>query len=207
MKELTVVAHPLIQHHLARLRNAGIGETEFRHRLALVCKLMTFEVTKGLPTKPTEVETPLETTNCDELGCDLVFVSILRAGLGMQDAFLHLAPESKVGHIGLYRNEETLEPVFYYSKLPQNLSNSVTILLDPMLATGGSLAAAVALLKENHARHIKCVTLVSAPEGVQTLAKSHPDVEIFTAALDRTLNENGYILPGLGDAGDRQFRT
>jgi uracil phosphoribosyltransferase len=168
---------------------------------------MVFEITKDLPTRKVQIDTPLEKAHARTLKRKLVIVSILRAGLGMQEPFLRIFPEAKVGHLGFYRNEKTLQPVKYYAKLPAITDDTTVILCDPMLATGGSLNAAIGLLKSYGAEQIKCFTLVAAPQGVRTVFKLNPDVEIHTAALDRELNERGYILPGLGDAGDRQFGT
>jgi len=206
MDNLTILKHPVINHHLSVLRQKHVPEFEFRRRLHLVCELMVAEVTYDLQTRIRQIETPLEVMDGLEVAKDVVLVSVLRAGLGMQDAFLRLLPEAIVGHVGLYRNEETLEPVSYYFNLPAALSDCCVFLLDPMLATGGSLDAALRLLKEHGAADIKCVSLVAAPEGVKVIQENHPDIRIFVAALDRTLNDKGYILPGLGDAGDRQFR-
>lgn len=207
MDNLTILKHPVIEHHLSILREKNTPEFEFRRRLHLICELMVTEVTHDLPTRSVQIETPLEVMAGTEVAGDLVLVSILRAGLGMQEPFLRLFPEAKVGHIGLYRDEETLKPVSYYCNLPGDLSDSSVILLDPMLATGGSLDAALERLKTHRATRIKCVSLVAAPEGVKVIQEKHPDTRIFVAALDRCLNERGYILPGLGDAGDRQFKS
>jgi len=203
----TILNHPLINHHLAKLRDKNTREPEFRRRLAFICKLMVYEISQDLPTKTTSVETPLERADAVMLACDIVVVSILRAGLAMQDAFVELYPEAKIGHFGFYRDEETLTPVRYYDKLPETNDHTLAILCDPMLATGGSLNAAITLLKQHNITNIRCLTLVAAPEGIEAVESQHPDVRIFSAALDRQLNEKGYILPGLGDAGDRQFGT
>ena len=207
MGNITVVNHPIIQHHLSILRDHRTYEYDFRLRLKYICQLMFFEVTKEIQTKSIKITTPLESMEGQILKNDLIIVTILRAGLGMQEAFLNLFPEAAIGHLGFYRNEETLQPVRYYYNLPKNLADSEIILADPMLATGGSLNAAIALLKEHGAKRIKCVTLVSVQQGIDFVLSNHPDVAIYTAALDRELNNKGYILPGLGDAGDRQFRT
>ncbi len=207
MNNVRILSHPLIEHHLSILRNRKTSEFEFRNRLHFICELMAADVTRDLPTMPIEVETPLEVMDGHAIACHVILVSILRAGLGMQDPFLRLFPEAKVGHIGLYRNEETLQPVSYYENLPDDLTGHIVILLDPMLATGGSICAGIDLLKKHGAGQVKCVGLVAAPEGIAVLSEKHPDVEIYVAAVDRTLNDKGYILPGLGDAGDRQFRT
>jgi uracil phosphoribosyltransferase len=168
---------------------------------------MAFEVTRDLRVRRRRVRTPLETTAGYTLADDVVIVPVLRAGLGLVDGFLRLLPDARVGHVGLYRNEKTLEPVDYYSKFPRGLQKSVVFLIDPMLATGGSGSAAIAFLKKKGARHIRFVTLVAAPEGVRRIVKDHPDVPVYSAVLDRRLNKRGYILPGLGDAGDRFFGT
>lgn len=207
MKNITVLNHPVINHHLARLRDKHTDEPEFRMRLDMICKLMVYEITKDLPEKKVIIETPLEKSEESVLNCNIIVVSILRAGLAMQEAVVQLLPEAKVGHFGYYRDEETLLPVKYYAKLPEITNNSVTILCDPMLATGGSLNASLQLLKNSGAKTIKCFTLVAAPEGIEAVQAQHPDVHVISAALDRRLNEKGYILPGLGDAGDRQFGT
>ena len=207
MKKVVVIDHPLVKRDLTYLRDKKTPSAIFRAVLRRITSLMVFEVTKNLELSTCEIETPLEKTEGHRLSQNIVLVPILRAGLGMVDAFLDFFPDAKVGHIGLYRNEETLEPVDYYFKIPQGLENSVVILLDPMLATGGSATAAVSYLKDKGARLIKVVCLIAAPEGIEKLTSTHPDVEIYTTALDRQLNSKGYILPGLGDAGDRIFGT
>jgi uracil phosphoribosyltransferase len=179
----------------------------FRNVMKRLSSLMVFEVTKDLSISKLQVETPLEVADGYELKDEIVLVPILRAGLGMVDAFLEFLPEARVGHIGLYRDEETLKPVDYYFKFPQNLGDSLVILLDPMLATGGSATAAVSYLKERGAKNIRVVSLISAPEGIKKLTTEHPDVKLYTAVVDRQLNSKGFILPGLGDAGDRIFGT
>jgi uracil phosphoribosyltransferase len=204
---LFVVNHPLIKRDLTFLRDRNTPSSSFRTILKRLTTLMAFEVTKDLDLLPKEVETPLETTQGHTLKDEIVIVPILRAGLGMVDAFLELFPEARVGHIGLYRDEETLKPVDYYFKLPKNLDKSIVIILDPMLATGGSICAAVSYLKERGANKIKVVSLIAAPEGINKLTNEHPDVQIYIAVLDRQLNSKGFILPGLGDAGDRIFGT
>jgi uracil phosphoribosyltransferase len=205
---VTVLDHPLIQHKVAILRSKSTPKKQFRELVDEIATLMAYEVTRDLPMETVEIETPLERTFARRLkGKKLVVVPILRAGLGMVDGIVRLVPGARVGHIGLYRNEETLQPVTYYLKIPKAPANRDFIVVDPMLATGGSAAEAVRLLKEHGARSIRFMCLVAAPEGVQTLATAHPDVPIFAAALDRELNESGYILPGLGDAGDRLFGT
>ncbi len=206
-ENLSVIEHPLIKRDLTFLRDKNTPSSIFRTVLRRLTSLMAFEVTKDLDLITKEVETPLEVTQGHILKDDIVLVPILRAGLGMVDAFLELIPEAKVGHIGLYRDEETLKPVDYYFKFPKNLDKSVAIILDPMLATGGSVCAAVSYLKERGAKKIKVVSLIAAPEGINKLTKEHPDVKIYIAVLDRQLNQRGFILPGLGDAGDRIFGT
>jgi uracil phosphoribosyltransferase len=205
---LTVLVHPLIQHKVAILRDQATSTKEFKHLVAEISMLMTYEVTRDLPLEPVEVRTPLETTTGHRVaGKKLVLVPILRAGLGMVDAISQLIPSARVGHIGLYRDHDTLQPVKYYFKIPTGEPDRLFLVLDPMLATGGSAADAVQELKDAGARRIKFLCLVAAPEGVAVMAERHPDVPVFTAALDRQLNEHGYILPGLGDAGDRLFGT
>ena len=205
---LTVLDHPLIQHKLSHLRSRSTTKKQFRELVEEIATLMAYEVTRDLPLEDVEVQTPLEKTTTRRIrGKKLVVVPILRAGLGMVDGIVKLVPGARIGHVGLYRNEETLEPVTYYLKVPKGASNREFIVVDPMLATGGSAAAAVRLLKEQGARAIRFMCLVAAPEGVHTLSEAHPDVPIFAAALDRQLDEKGYILPGLGDAGDRLFGT
>lgn len=204
---LTVLDHPLIQHKLALLRDKRTPTKEFRALVSEIAMLMTYEVTRDLPTWPVEVQTPLETTTCRMVaGKKLTLVPILRAGLGMVDGISQLIPSARIGHIGLYRDHETLKPVSYYFKVPSEPSRDF-FLLDPMLATGGSAAEAVRKLKEIGATRIRFICLVAAPEGVQVMRDAHPDVPVFTAALDRQLDQHGYILPGLGDAGDRIFGT
>ncbi len=207
MPNFIEIDHPVIRHHLGILRHKDTNEIEFRARLHYICQLMCYEVTKDLPIREIKIETPLEMAPAQQIKDNIIIISILRAGLGMQNAFLSVLPEAGIGHLGFYRNEETLKPVQYYFNFPKNLAESVVILTDPMLATGGSLDAAIELLKEHGARKIKCAMLVSAQDGIDFVLDKHKDVMIYTAAIDRELNENGYILPGLGDAGDRQFKT
>ncbi len=207
MKNLTILDHPVIKRDLTILRDRRTDNLLFRTTLRRVASMMALEVTRGLAMKSTKVRTPLENTAGHRLADDIVLVPVLRAGLGLVEGFLDVLPESRVGHIGLYRNEETLEPVDYYSKFPRNLSKSLVFLLDPMLATGGSGAAAISFLKGKGASRIRFCTLVAAPEGVGKISALHPDVPVYTASLDRKLNARGYILPGLGDAGDRIFGT
>jgi uracil phosphoribosyltransferase len=205
---LTVVEHPLVQHKLALLRSRNTDTKTTRHLVAELATLLTYEATRDLDLEPVEVETPLETTTAYRVtGKKLAVVPVLRAGLGMLDAVLDLVPVARVGFVGLYRDESTLDPVDYYLKLPPDLGERDALLLDPMLATGGSSARACAMLREAGARRITLVCLVAAPEGVTTLLRADPAVRIVAAALDRQLDEHGYILPGLGDAGDRLFGT
>lgn len=205
---LTVIEHPLIQHKLAVLRSRETSKKTFRELVDEIAMLMGYEVTKDLPLEPVEIETPLERTIAYMVsGKKLTLVPILRAGLGMVEGMLRLMPSVRVGHIGLYREHDTLEPVDYYFKIPPDPEYRDFILLDPMLATGGSAAAAVKFLKDAGATRVRLVCLVAAPEGVRRMLDEHPDVQIYAAALDRELNDQAYILPGLGDAGDRLFGT
>jgi uracil phosphoribosyltransferase len=208
MKNLVVFDHPLIQHKMTMLRDISTGGKQFRELVQEISMLMCYESMRDLPLEEVEVETPLQKTKSYVIaGKKLAIVPILRAGLGMVDGILSLVPSAKVGHIGLFRDHETHLPQQYYCKLPENLSERVTILLDPMLATGGSAAAAVDLVKQRGGNIIKYMSLIAAPEGVEKLMSAHPDVQIYCAALDKCLNEQMYILPGLGDAGDRIFGT
>jgi uracil phosphoribosyltransferase len=203
-----VIDHPLIQHKLTYLRSRATPKKVFRELVDEIATLMAYEVTRDLPLEEVELQTPLE--RCQGMrirGKKLVIVPILRAGLGMVDGVLRLVPGARVGHVGLYRDETTLEPVTYYLKIPGGAANREFIVVDPMLATGGSASAAVSLLKERGATSIRFMCLVAAPEGVHALGAAHPDVPIFAAALDRELDERGFIRPGLGDAGDRLFGT
>lgn len=208
MSTLHIVDHPLIQHKLTIMRKTETGSKDFRQLLSEISLLMGYELTRDLPLCDVEIETPIaKMTGKSIEGKKLAIVPILRAGLGMVDALLNLLPVAKVGHIGLYRDPETHNPVVYYCKLPADIGERLVIVTDPMLATGGSSADAIAMLKEKGCRNIKLMCLVAAPEGVARVQKEHPDVDIFTAALDERLNENAYIVPGLGDAGDRLFGT
>ena len=205
---LTVLTHPLIQHKLTILRDRHTTTRDFKQLVNEIATLMAYEVTKDLSTEPVTIETPLESMEGVQVsGKKLTLVPILRAGLGMVEGIAQLIPSARVGHIGLYRDHDTLRPVDYYFKIPADEIERDFFVLDPMLATGGSAVAAVAALKHAGARRIRFLCLVSAPEGVQRMLESHPDVAIFTAALDRQLSPVGYILPGLGDAGDRLFGT
>lgn len=205
---LVVLDHPLIQHKVSYLRSRVTPKKQFRELVEEIATLMAYEATRELPLEEVDVQTPLERTSGRRIrGKKLVLVPILRAGLGMVDGIIHLIPGARVGHVGLYRDEETLEPVEYYFKIPGNPESREFIVLDPMLATGGSAAAAVTLLKERGAVNVRFMCLVAAPEGVKLMREEHPDVTVYAAALDRELNEQGFILPGLGDAGDRLFGT
>jgi len=205
---LTVIDHPLIRHKMAVLRSRGTSKKIFRELVDEIAMLMGYEVTRDLPLKDVEVETPLETTVAQMVsGKKLTLVPVLRAGLGMVEGMLRLMPAVRVGHIGLYRDHETLLPVEYYFKIPSDADARDCIVLDPMLATGGSASAAVSSLKRQGATRVRLMSLVAAPAGVQKMLDDHPDVQVYIAALDRELNDAGYILPGLGDAGDRLFGT
>lgn len=205
MKGVTVISHPLVQHNLTRLRDARTGSQEFRRVLGEVAVLMLYEATRSFDVRRQRVRTPLATTQGFRIQRDVVLVPVLRAGLGMLDAILQLIPNARVGFIGLKREETTLHATFYHKSLPKDLSRFEVILIDPMLATGGSAVAALDLLTEARARRVRLVNLVAAPEGIQCVRARYPAVPIFTAAVDRRLNDKGYILPGLGDAGDRLF--
>jgi len=205
---VTVFNHPLINHKIAILRNKDTSMKEFRELVEEITTLMAFESLKDVPTTKVMVETPLEITEQTVVvEKSVVVVPVLRAGLGMVNGIHTLLPTAKVGHIGLYRNEETLEPCEYYCKLPEGIESKTVIVLDPMLATGGSAVAAINMLKKRGCKNIKQMSIIAAPQGITTLAEAHPDVQIYVATVDRQLNENGYILPGLGDAGDRLFGT
>lgn len=208
MSELHIVDHPLIQHKLTIMRDKNTGSKDFRELLDEISMLMGYELTRDLPLSDVEIETPMMKVNSKVIsGKKLAIVPVLRAGLGMVDGLLNLLPVAKVGHIGLYRDHDTCQPVFYYSKLPFDIEQRVVILCDPMLATGGSASDAIRLLKEKGCMSIRLMCLVAAPQGVDKVQKDHPDVDVYTAALDDGLDEHAYILPGLGDAGDRIFGT
>lgn len=204
---LKVIDHPLIRHKLTIVRNKETDNKEFRQNLDEIAGLMTFEVTKDLTLKEVEIETPITSYKGQSLEKNVVLVPILRAGLGMVNGIMNLIPDVQIAHIGLYRDEKTLKPVPYFEKYPDNLSKSDVLIVDPMLATGGSSIAAIEMVKKQGAQSIRLVCLVGCPEGVKAVKKAHPDVDIYLAALDDHLNENGYIVPGLGDAGDRIFGT
>ncbi|HGD3446622.1 TPA: uracil phosphoribosyltransferase [Streptococcus agalactiae] len=208
MGKFQVISHPLIQHKLSILRRTTTSTKDFRELVDEIAMLMGYEVSRDLPLEDVEIQTPVATTVQKQLaGKKLAIVPILRAGIGMVDGFLSLVPAAKVGHIGMYRDEETFQPVEYLVKLPEDIDQRQIFVVDPMLATGGSAILAVDSLKKRSAASIKFVCLVAAPEGVAALQEAHPDVDIYTAALDEKLNEHGYIVPGLGDAGDRLFGT
>ena len=208
MSKVHVFDHPLIQHKLSIMRSKDTGTKEFRELLEEISMLMVYEVTRDLPTEEVEVETPICKCKTKMLaGKKLGIVPILRAGLGMVDGVTRLIPAARVGHIGLYRDPETHEPVEYYCKLPADSENRALLVLDPMLATGGSASDAITLIKKRGCHHIRLVNLIAAPEGVAKVQKDHPDVDIYVACLDEKLNEHAYIVPGLGDAGDRLFGT
>lgn len=208
MSNVHVFDHPLIQHKLSILRDKNTGSKAFRELVSEIAMLMCYEATRDLPLEDVEVETPLAVAKCRHIaGKKLAIVPILRAGLGMVDGMVALMPNVKVGHIGLYRDPQTHLPVEYYFKMPQDISERTVILLDPMLATGGSASAAIDCLKARGCREILLMNLVAAPEGIEVVSKNHPDVDIYVAAVDEKLNEQAYIVPGLGDAGDRLFGT
>lgn len=203
-----LIKHPLIQHKLTMLRDKNTSSKDFRELVNEVSMLMAYEVTRDLPLEDVEVETPICKTKGKSLsGLDVAVVPIMRAGMGMVEGMLTLIPNAKVGHIGIYRNEETIEPVEYYCKLPSDISKRLVIVTDPMLATGGSLRDAITMLKNRGAVNIKAMTLVSTEKGIEEVLKHHPDIEIYTISIDQGLNEKSYIVPGLGDAGDRLFGT
>jgi len=204
---LTVLDHPLIKHKLSLMRDEKTTTKDFSEQLNEIAGLMAYEVAKDFPTKPVDVKTPMGICHTEKIAKDVVLVPILRAGMGMTQGIRSIIPTAKVGFIGLYRDEKTLQPVEYFAKFPKDLSDSVVIVLDPMLATGGSASAALELIKKRGAKTLKLVCLVGAPEGVKKIEEDHPDVDVYLAALDEKLNDIGYIVPGLGDAGDRIFGT
>ena len=208
MGNITITTHPLIQHKLSILRDKNTASKEFRALIGEIAMLMCYEATRDLPLEEVEVETPVAPAKCHRIaGKKLAVVPILRAGLGMVDGMVSMMPNVKVGHVGLFRDPDTLEPVKYYFKMPPDIQERDVIVVDPMLATGGSASAAVTFLKEVGVKHIKLMSIIGAPEGVKKMQDDHPDVDIFVAALDDHLNDHGYLVPGLGDAGDRIFGT
>ncbi len=204
---LKLLKHPLITHKVTQMRKEETGTKDFRQNLDEIAGLMAYEITRDLPQQTVTIQTPIATTEAKEIAVDIVLVPVLRAGLGMVDGIRQLIPTAKIGHVGLYRDEETLEAHQYFAKFPKTMSESVVLILEPMLATGGSAVAAIDVIKKQGASKIKLVSLVGAPEGIKVIEEAHPDVEIVLAALDEGLNEDGYIVPGLGDAGDRLFGT
>ena len=206
-KKLVVLSHPLINHKMAKIRDKNTNAKEFRESVSEIGALLTYEVTRDIETEALKVETPVGSADCHIVNTQVVLVPILRAGLGMVDGIHNIIPTAKIGHIGMYRDEETLMPHVYYAKFPANLKKSLVIVLDPMLATGGTVSKAIDILKERGVKKIKYVGIVGCPEGVLKLQTDHPDVPIYLAALDSHLTENGYIYPGLGDCGDRLFGT
>lgn len=204
---VTVLDHPLIKHKLTNLRDENTGHKDFRENLDEIASLMAYEVCRDLPTKQVQIKTPMAECSSQVIDGEIILVPILRAGMGLVNGIMDLIPTAKVGFIGLYRDENTLEPVEYFAKFPQELTEGVVLVLDPMLATGGSAVAAVEMIKKRGAKNIKMVCLVGAPEGVKAFTEAHPDVDLYLAALDDHLNEIGYIVPGLGDAGDRIYGT
>ena len=207
MSKVVIMNHPLISHKLSLIRDEATKGRDFRELLNEIASLMTYEACRDLEVKEVTLKTPICEATCCQLEKEIVLVPVLRAGLGMVDGIMNLIPTARVGHIGLYRDEETHEPCEYYAKFPNNLATSKVFVLDPMLATGGSASAAVSMIKKRGAQDIRYIGLVGAPEGVERLQKDHPDVDIYLAALDEKLNENCYIVPGLGDCGDRLFGT
>ena len=208
MEKVHILDHPLLQHKLSMLRDERTGVKEFREVVAEVATLMCYEATRDLPLEEVEIKTPIKAGRFNTIaGKKLAIVPVLRAGLGMVDGILTLIPNAKVGHIGLYRDPHTLEPVEYYCKMPTDIAERDVIILDPMLATGGSASAAIQFIKNYDVKHIKLMNIIAAPQGIERVHKDHPDVEIYCAALDEGLDDHGYIVPGLGDAGDRIFGT
>lgn len=208
MSNVTITNHPLIQHKLAIMRNKNTSSAQFRSLVSEIAMLLCYEATRDLALEPVTIETPVATGEFNVIsGKKLAFVPILRAGLGMVDGVLQLVPSARIGHIGLYRDPDTLKPVEYYCKLPHDIEEREVIVLDPMLATGGSAIDAIAQIKKRNPKSIKFIGIIAAPEGLNALQQAHPDVDIYCAAMDEKLNDHGYIIPGLGDAGDRIFGT
>ena len=208
MEKVHILDHPLLQHKLSILRDENTGVKDFREVVSEIATLMCYEATRDLPLEEVEIKTPITTAKFKMIaGKKLAIVPVLRAGLGMVDGILTLIPSVKVGHIGLYRDPDTLEPVEYYCKMPNDIAEREVIILDPMLATGGSASAAIQFIKNYEVKHIKLMNIIAAPEGIERVHHDHPDVDIYCAALDEKLNDHGYIVPGLGDAGDRIFGT
>lgn len=208
MEKVHVLDHPLLQHKLSILRDENTGVKDFRQVVSEIATLMCYEATRDLPLEEVEIKTPVATGKFKTIaGKKLAIVPVLRAGLGMVDGILTLIPSAKVGHIGLYRDPETLEPVEYYCKMPTDIADREVIILDPMLATGGSASAAIQFIKNYEVKHVKLMNIIAAPEGIERVHRDHPDVDIYAAAVDEKLNDHGYIVPGLGDAGDRIFGT
>ncbi len=208
MSKVCVFDHPLILHKLSILRDSGTSVKEFRELISEIAQLMCYEATRDLPLEEVDVQTPVAVAKCRRIaGKKLAIVPILRAGLGMVDGMVNMMPNVKVGHIGLFRDPETMEPVKYYFKMPTDIAERDVIVVDPMLATGGSASAAIQFLKDDGVKHIKLMSIIAAPEGVERMQQDHPDVDIYVAALDDCLNDHCYIVPGLGDAGDRIFGT
>lgn len=207
MSKVVIINHPLIEHKLSIIRNKNTDTKTFRENVNEIGSLVTYEITRDLETRSVEVETPITKTVCQVLAKDVVIVPILRAGLGMVDGIQNVIPTAKIGHIGLYRDETTLQPIEYYVKLPKEIVNATILVVDPMLATGGSSVAAISLIKKRGGKDIRFVGLVGCPEGVKALMTAHPDVDIYLVKVDERLNDVGYIVPGLGDCGDRLFGT
>lgn len=206
--QIFIMNHPLIQHKISLLRDKATGVKEFREMISEITMLMCYEATRDLPLKEVEIETPLAVAKTKILaGRKIAFIPILRAGIGMVDGVMALIPAAKIGHIGLYRDPETLKPVKYYSKLPSDIDDRDVIVLDPMLATGGTAVDAIGIIKKEKPKSIKFMCIIAAPEGVRALTEKHPDVQVYCAAMDEKLNDQGFIVPGLGDAGDRIFGT
>ena len=207
MSYLSIVEHPLVQSKLTRLRSKETNNKEFRELVNEISALLCYEATREISTKSVDIETPLGNATCKTLAHDIAVVPILRSGLGMVDGIVNLIPNAKIGHIGLYRDPNTFTPIEYYCKLPEQVEHLEALLLEPMMATGGTASAAIQFLKETNIKTIKYISLICTSKGIQKLQEDHPDVDVYTAALDREINEDGYIIPGLGDAGNRMFGT